>query len=478
MAQSFWDMLRGRVPEAKGLSISLEPGGFTTEIHSYRRPSYPASDTYALQDAMTRNELVFACLAVKATAALDPRLLVQRAVTKGGKTTYEELPGHPFRQLMMRPNDDMTEADLMKAAIVSWDVSNPRRFYCEKVYTNGLLTALYPLNPACMRAIYSRADRSIIGYEWSDGGYRREYSLDELIIRAAPAWYEPSPTVAAMGAVDSDSSQTDYVRAFFANGGIPSGLLKYKAGKLRKEQREDIREQWRSTYGNASGRQHDVGILDEGVDYQEIGAPLDKLQSQVMRSVAESRICMTFKVPPLIVYAYVGLIRATYSNLKEAWAGFWDATMSPTFKEWRLFWLWQLLPEFEEEQAIRAEQVRLQYDFSQVAAYQEDVDAAHTRARGDFQAGGSTLNEYRAAIGLDADPAGDYYVRLGQAIPAGQMPMNMPAPAMPVPPKGAKARDRGSVQLTERRMEKALAAYLQGEYRRAAEAVREGRHSH
>ena len=36
---------------------------------------------------------------------------------------------------------------------------------------------------------------------------------------------------------------------------------------------------------------------------------------------------MAFGVPPLIVYAYVGLLRATYSNLKEAWSSFWDASM-------------------------------------------------------------------------------------------------------------------------------------------------------
>lgn len=478
----FWERMFRRKNEAKGLSISLEPGGFVTEVRSYRRPSYPDADTAAAQDAQQRNELVFACIDVKATSAQDPRLIVQQAKTARGKTSYEEQPGHPMRQLLMRPNPQMTEADLMQAAIVSWDVSNPRRFYAEKEYTNNLLTAIWPLNPAQMRPLRSRVDsRKQIGYAWSDGIERKEYAFEDLIIRSAPAWYDPPPMVAAIGNVALDSAQTDHVRAFFANGGIPPGILKYKSAKLRQDQRDEIREKWRATYGNAWGRQFDVGVLDSEVDFQELGAPLDKLASPMLRSVSESRICMAFGVPPLIVYAYVGLLRATYSNLKEAWRGFWDATMSPAFREWRSFWTWHLLIEFEEERDIRSERVRLYYDMSQVAALQEDVDAAQNRAEKAFRAGGITLNEYRDALGRAPDAAGDYYLRLLAYAPqaAGQGPLVSADQVLgggkrlwPGVTLLAKDRTRPSVQLIERRIEKAMAEYLADEYRAAAAAVR------
>ncbi len=465
---SFWRR------EKKGLSISLEPGGFVTELRDYRRSRAPASDTAALHEALTRNELVFACVGIKATASQDPRLVVQQLVAKG---EYQEVPGHPMRQLLMRPNSMMTEADLMRAAIVSWDVSNPRRFFAEKELTNGLLTAIWPLNPAKMRPIASRTPPyDTIGYEWCDGLARREYSRDELIIRAAPSWYDPPPLVAALGAVESDTAQTDVIRAFFENGGIPPGLLKYKNMKLRKDQRDEIREQWRSTYGNAFGRQHDIGVLDGEVDFQEIGGQLDKLHSPTLRSVAEARICMTFGVPPLIVYAYVGLLRATYSNLRDAWAGFWDATMSPAFKEWRMFFLWNLLTEYEEERDIKAERVRLFYDMSNVAALQDDVDGIHKRARESFQSGGLTRGEYRQALGQQPGPNDDFYILPSgmQVVPAAQMP-SMPMPSA-APPKArqVKGRDKPSVQTIERRIEKAMKQYLLGEYKKAAATVRGG----
>lgn len=447
---------------AKALSISLDPGGFTTEILSYGRMRAPRADTATLEATMSLNELVYACIAVKATAARDPRLTVQQQKSQGGKITYEEVPAHPFRSLIMRPNDKMTEGDLTRSMIVSWDISNPRRFYAEKEYKNSLLIGLHPLNPALMRPIPSKVNRETIGYQWSDGQTKRDYSLDELLIRSAPAWYDPPPMVAALGATESDTAQTDYVRAFFENGGVPPGLLKYSM-PLNDTQRDDIRDKWRSRYGNRFGRQHDIGILDVNVEWQETGATLDKLQSQTLRSVAESRICMVFGVPPLIVYAYVGLLRATYSNLGEAWRGFWDATMSPTFKELRDFWTWSLLTEFEDEADIRSERIKLAYDMSTVAALQEDVDAIGNRARQNFSGGLISQNEARAAIGYAATTGGDTTF-------AGRAAVAPPLPAMSGG-KQRKTRTRGSVQLTERRIEKAVQTYLAAEYRTAAETV-------
>lgn len=466
---SYWAKLTGRAPEQKSVTVTYTPADLPVR---YWPSTYDAS-TGSLQAVMLQNELVFACLLAKATAAQDPILRVEKSVTKQGKQTYEPIPGHPLRQLMVRPNPSMSEADLMQAAIVSWDVSNPRRFYCEKVYKAGVLTELHPLNPSYMRPRYSRvSSQTLIGYDYLEGGQRREYSLDELLIRAAPSWYDPPPLPAAMGSVASDTNQTDFISAFFENGGVPSGFLKYKTQGLNDTKRDEIREKWRSIYGNRGRGQHDIGVLDMNADWVKSGTNLDELDSETLRQVAESRICMVFGVPPLIVYAYVGLVRATYSNLKEAWAGFWDATMSPAFREWRDFWAWSLLVEYEGERPIRSEQIRLAYDFSAVAAFQEDVDAAHTRAERAFRAGGITLNEYRAMLGQPPDPAGDYYLRLLSYAPqaAGQGP-SVDADQV-LGGKRQKARDSASVQSIQRRMERALARYLVGEYEKAAEAVR------
>lgn len=478
--KDFVNMLRGRAPshEAKSVTITYTPA----DLPARYWPSSLDASTGALQDIVLRNELVFACLAAKATAAQDPMLRVEKAVTKNGKTTYEPVAGHPFRALIMRPNPMMSEADLMQAAIISWDVSNPRRFYCEKEYKSGSLIALHPLNPSAMKPRYSRANsRELIGYDWTEGGQKREYALDELLIRAAPAWYDPPPLAAALGSVNSDVAQTDFISAFFENGGVPSGFLKYGNQALNDTKREEIRQKWRAIYGNRNRGQHDIGVLDMNADWVKSGATLSDLDSETLRQVAESRICMVFGVPPLIVYAYVGLVRATYSNLKEALAGFWDITMSPAFKEWRDFYARALLPEFEDERAILSEQVRLSYDLSLVAALQDDVDALFNRAEKAFRAGAITLNQYRAMMGQEADAAGDYYLRLAAyaPYPAGMAPtvtsedvlMGKPSTAAE-PMKRRQIKKRDDLVSVERRMEKKLQTYLQQQYTLAANAVR------
>jgi HK97 family phage portal protein len=437
----FFSMLRGKPTGAaeKALTITLAPNGFVNEVQTVivrGRTDRLASDTHALEGLMTVNELVYACIDVKATAARDPRLVVEVQTTEDGKTSYKEVAGHPFRKLFMRPNPRMTEGDLMRAAIVSWDVSNPRRFFCEKVYDGmGILSELWPLNPAQMTARYSADRKEVIGYTWSDGRNRKEYTLEELLIRAAPAWYDPPPLIAALGSVDADSQQTAYIRTFFANGGIPPIFLKFHNMALDDEKRDEIRAKWRAIYGGSQAT-GEIGITDMNSDVQSVGAKLDELGSNILRQVAESRICMVFKVPPLIVYAFVGLMRATYSNLKEAWSSFWDSTMSPSFKEWRDFFMWELLPEFEDLADIRAEKIRLNYDMSQVPALQDDVDAIQSRARSNFQARITNQNEARAAVGYAPVAGGDttYYST---------------APAAPTAPKGAASNGKHDLIMHE-----------------------------
>ena len=77
--KDFGRILRGRRgAQAKALSISLAPGGFTNEIVTrIVRGSgdyQGGADTAALQATMAQNELVYACVHIKAQSARDPRL--------------------------------------------------------------------------------------------------------------------------------------------------------------------------------------------------------------------------------------------------------------------------------------------------------------------------------------------------------------------------------------------------------------------
>lgn len=386
--------------EAKNSMLHFTPA--TIPNAYFGRNNRPYASTDAVQRLLTTSEVVYACLKIKADAARDPRLIVQRRSQQGGKTEYQEVIDHPMTQLLSRPNPMMTEADFMAAAMVSWDMTNPRRFYAAKVYIGGVLTELWPLNPVYMQPRYN-GQHERIGWTWNDGIRSTDYTNDDVLVREAPSWYDPAPGAVALSTATSDAEHTRYIENFFLNGGIPPVFLKDTQRFLNAGQRDEIRQKWLAIYGNASGGQHGIGILDAGQEISRIGSIIKDLDNESLRSFAESRICMLFGVPPLIIYAYVGLLRATYSNLKEAWASFWDSTMSPALRDWRLWLTFGLLTEYESDADIRSKRVRLHYDMSEVAAYQDDVDALADRARKDYQSGLITRNEARTQRGYELD---------------------------------------------------------------------------
>lgn len=371
-----------------------------------------------LVDSATKNEVAYACVQIKRKAMQDPRLIVQQKASDG---TWKEVAGHPFARLMMRPLPDMDGATFMGIAVASWDIA--RVFYAEKVRSaSGAVVGLNPLNPASMKPRFDQ-QRQQNGWIWKEGPQKIEFDLEDVLVRRQPAWADAAPLAVALGSVDGDSAQTGFIRAFFDNGGQPSGIIKVK-GTYDQLKADALSSKWATKYGRRGDGWHRPAVLDDNAEYQKTGANLSELASETIVGIFESRICQAFGVPPLIIYAYVGLIRSTYSNLKEAWASFWDAELSPALKAWREFLTWHLLTEFVAEDLIYGGRIRLAWDLSEVAALQEDVDAIHARAKAAFEVGGLTLNEYRSRIGQPPDPAGDYYVRSSKTTtqPAGEQP--------------------------------------------------------
>src|SRR5690606_30076770 len=131
-------------------------------------------------------------------------------------------------------------------------------------------------------------------------------------------------------------------------------------------------------------------VLDSSiVTYQPVGqADLTKLNSESLTSIDESRICMAFGVPPILIGAFVGLVHVNQrASVREAQEDFWMNTMSPELKNIRKFLDRTILPYFEDVEAIRRGDIRFNWDMSQVKALQEDVDKIHARAANGYKAG-------------------------------------------------------------------------------------------
>jgi HK97 family phage portal protein len=371
--------------------------GITGRLH------YPDTDDDSLITWHRRNELAYACVEKIAQTALDPDLIVEKRTDP--KKEWQRDDGHPLRQLWARPSDDLDASAFLARWLVMLHVTG--RFQA-RIYRNdlGLPAQLVPVLPPArlVPVVSGRAGTPPLYYEYQDLAIREDVPTSEVF---SDSLFDPAdeygglpPLAVALGAVDMDAAQTEYVRAFFGNGGVPSGVITVKNKTLSQEESDSILARWMRKYSRNSRQRGAPAVLDQNAEYQKIGANLDELASESLSERAEARVCAPFGVPPLLAGALVGLKNQNNrASAGAANAEFWQNKLSPLYKRIRTHLTWNLLVEFEGRDKIAAGLVRLNWDLSQVAALQEDVTAIEKRAKDSLLAGGITLDEYREKIG-------------------------------------------------------------------------------
>lgn len=364
-----------------------------------------------------KSELVYACVEKKAQAAVDPELVVERK-NKDGE--YETVAGHPALMLMTKPNPDDDNESFLRAWIASENIAGT--FYAEKVRSRaGKLVGLYPLIPTHVfpQYIETSAGSILDHYIYVVNGREVRFKPEELLIRRRHGlnsiYAGMAPLAVALGSVDAEIASTEYVRAFFNNGGAPSGILNIKGRKLSEEEMNAYAQRWMSKYSRNGSQRGGPAVLDGSeVEYTSIGATLDDLNSDSLTSINESRICMAFGVPPILIGSYVGLLHVNQrASVREAQEDFWMNTMSPELKSIRKFLDRSVLTEFEDPSSVLKGEIRFNWNMSKVDALQEDLNEIHKRASDGYKAGLLTLNEARADIGLRAveDDRGDEFYK-------------------------------------------------------------------
>lgn len=364
-------------------------------------PTYPeASFENLVRHGWRKNELIYACIDKTAKTASFVHMTVRRA--RDG----EELPDHPLRQLIARPNPFMDEFDFWNAVVVYQKLAGGAYFEKERDRA-GRVIRLWPLRPDWIQPVRS-SKAFISGYEYTIPGQspiamRTEDVLDFKLFDPLNM-YRGYPPAAVAGRVgDVDNASTDYLKLFMEKGGQPPGLLKTKQ-KLIDTDVADIRRRWGERYG---GYRHwtEPAVLDSDAEYQQIGMSFRDMGFDALDARSEARICMVMQVPPILIGAKIGLDRATYSNYGEARLAWWEDTLIPQYRNFESVILNDLVPDFGGD-------VKVTFDFADVPALKESEDAKWTRANTALLGGYLTINEARVLIGLEeiGEP-GDVFLR-------------------------------------------------------------------
>ena len=365
------------------------------------KPAYPevSFETMAKQ-GYRKNELIFACIAKTASSASQVALRVY------DKKSEQELPEHPLRQLIQAPNSEMAEYDFWSANVIYEDLAGVAYWEKERSAA-GRVVGLWPLRPDWVSPVRSSKD-FISHYLYKIPGTNNEIPIPKEDILAFKNFdplnlYRGWPPVAVAARIgEVDNSATDFIKLFWERGGMPQGILT-TVQHLQDAQVTAIRKRWRARYGGYT-KWIDPAVLDADAKYQKTGSTFSEMGFETLDERNEARICMVMDVPPILVGAAVGLKRSTYSNYAEARKAWWQDTISPMYQHYDDIINARLVPDFGDN-------IMVKWDFSQVAAYQEEAEKLWTRYLAALTAGGITVNEFRAGINLARLRGGDVLIR-------------------------------------------------------------------
>jgi len=364
------------------------------------KPAYNgvSFETMATQ-GYRKNELIFSCISKTANSASQVALRVY------DKKSQQEIPDHPLRQLIESPNSEMGEYDFWTANVL-YEKLGGAAYWEKERSAAGRVVGLWPLRPDWIKPIKSSTEFiSYYVYE-IPGGTKLPIPKEDVLtfknfdpLNMYQGW-PPAAVAARIG--DVDNSSTDFIKMFFERGGMPAGILT-TTQHLQDAQVTAIRRRWRSRYGG-SKNWIDPAILDADAKYQKTGSTFNEMGFETLDERNEARICMVLDVPPILVGAAVGLKRSTYSNYAEARKSWWQDSLSPMYQHYDDVINSRLVPEFGDN-------IYVKWDFSHVAAYQEEAQKLWTRYLDALGRGGITVNEFREGINLPRLRNGDVLVR-------------------------------------------------------------------
>lgn len=230
--------------------------------------------------------------------------------------------------------------------------------------------------------------------------------------------------------IDLDQQAHTYLRRFFKNNGTPAGLLRLK-GVVAADQRRALQADLQRKFGGENAHAPMVG--DNDAEWQEIGARPDRLKLDHIFDITESRICATYKVPPILVAVRIGLNSSTYSNYESARKSFWRETLRPLYQNIAGVLTVGVAREFGEN-------LRISANFDRVEELRETLDAARAWAKDGYREGVLSHHEARDLVNLPSTGEDHFRTRTSDGKPfrIGEMPDPNPQSAKTPAPGSAK----------------------------------------
>lgn len=256
---------------------------------------------------------VFACIRILAETLSSLPLGAYKSVDGGGS---ERDINHPLDYLLhSSPNPEMTSVEWMEAMMGHAALRG--NCYSEIQFSNsGYPLALWPLRPD---RVVPRRDLQTwdIVYDIylprsgrvtlpaANVLHIRTLSMDGII------GYSPI-CMAGKEAIGLSLAAEEYGARFFSNDATPGGILEHPK-QLSQPAQDRLKLNWENRHEGLSNS-HRMQILEEGMQWKQVGIAPQDAQMLESRKFQVSEICRIWRIPP---HKVQDLDKATFSNIEH-----------------------------------------------------------------------------------------------------------------------------------------------------------------
>ncbi|MDE5600398.1 MAG: phage portal protein [Oscillospiraceae bacterium] len=277
---------------------------------------------------------VYACVRILAEAIASLPLNVFKYAKDGSK---EKDFKHPLYYLLHdEPNQEMT-AFVFRETLMSHLLLHGNAY--AQIIRNGAgqVIGLYPLLPHKVTVYRNKNGEIYYTYQRSYDESSHKLNADYIYLKDYEVLHIPglgyngiigySPIAMAKNAIGMTIACEEYGGSFFANGASPGGVLEHP-GVLKDPKK--LRDSWNAVY-QGSNNAHKLVILEEGMQYKQIGIPPEEAQFLETRKFQINEIARLYRIPPHMVG---DLEKASFSNIEEQSLEFVKYTLDPWVVRW------------------------------------------------------------------------------------------------------------------------------------------------
>lgn len=105
-----------------------------------------------------------------------------------------------------------------------------------------------------------------------------------------------SPLISLKDDMETQQNSKRFLNNFFKQGFSSSGILTFKGGKLSKEAREKMKEEWQKA-NSGTDQSHKVVVLDETMEFEKLEIDTEILKLINTSNFSTEQIAKTFKIP-------------------------------------------------------------------------------------------------------------------------------------------------------------------------------------